>query len=85
MDISGKKVIVAKTGFEDELVAMQEDSASFEQSKENFDKSCMLCTMYALDADCDACPIRQAMLATVTKWHGIPKDHPWVQAELALA
>lgn len=78
--------ITASNRFEEIGVRMQESARNWDQSVERFNKSCTICSLHDHDGrkDCDSCPIRQAMLANV-QWHGVPQDHPWVQAELALA
>ena len=58
------KQVCAKDSFEDEFVAMIEDSEhTFDEVLANYDEGCMLCTMYGRNSDCSACPIREAALA----------------------
>lgn len=76
---------VAKTAFEDEFVAMIEDSErTFDEVLENYNEGCMLCTLYGRQADCSACPIHEAAVA-MAKWHGSPRSYEWLSEEGVLA
>jgi hypothetical protein len=77
--------IIARTNFEEKGVSVMEHcDKSMEQLEQAFNHSCTLCTLYHRTADCEACPIREAMLAKA-KWHGHPMNYTWYQEEVALA
>lgn len=79
---------VCRNHFEEVGVKLQEGARNWAQSVERFDKSCTLCSMHDHDCrkDCNACPIREAMLANI-QYFGFPKDdyYPWLEKELAQA
>ena len=77
---------VATNKFEELGVKLQESSRNWDQAVQRFDRSCTLCSLHDHDGrkDCGGCPIRAALLSNV-EYHGLPKDYPWVQKELALA
>lgn len=76
--------IIARNQFEQELVdTIEQADKSVHDVEDAFNNSCMLCTMYGRDADCRACPIREAAIAKM-KWHGTPTAYEWVEKESIL-
>lgn len=74
--------IITTDRFEEKGVSLQQEATNMRQTMNRFEQSCIRCTLYKRNADCDTCPIRQAMLANV-KMHGYPvRDYPWVEEEL---
>ena len=75
-------VILTNDRFEEYGVELQQTAKDMKQTMQRFDQSCIRCTLYHRQADCDVCPIRTAMLSNV-KMHGYPTvDYPWVQEEI---
>lgn len=78
------KTIVTTDRFEEKGVELQENARSFGHAVQNFNKSCTLCTLYKRRADCESCPVREAMKSNI-EWFGVPKDYPWVKREFGEA
>lgn len=79
------KGIIARDKFEDRGVTIMEHcDRSLMQLEQAFDNSCTICCMYHRQADCEACPIREAAKAKAA-WHGAPKDYRFFDEEVALA
>lgn len=74
--------IIAKDRFEEKGIALQENARTFDYALVQFDRSCTLCALYKRTADCETCPIREALRANV-KWHGIKDANYYVQKEFA--
>lgn len=75
--------IVTRDRFEERGVALQDNARNFRQARRLFDKSCTLCMLYGRNADCDACPIREAMLAGSQCHKLTDEDYVWLRMEVA--
>lgn len=78
-------MVVANDRFTEKGVELQQNAKNMKQAEMRFEGSCTRCTMFKRNADCEACPIREALYGNVVKFHCQPKDYPWVEKEFTPA
>lgn len=67
---------IAKDRFEEYGIALQETANTADKAKERLDQSCLRCTLYKRQAECETCPIRMAAVGNA-KMRGFPMDYTW--------